>query len=643
MGNWKCTNCGNKNDNNAKFCTSCGTPSPLQANVVVVNPAVPTMTNMAVPDALSSSSAIDNTVGDPGLITYSYGDTITAKPKSKKKKIILISVIGGTVLIVLVGLYLFFFTGLFKRGKEPNNLFDEDRLRFLEDGKYGYIDSSGKIAIDAKYSGAGEFSNGLAAVKEDEKWGFIDKVGEVKIDFQFDEASFFNNEGYARVTVDKKEGVINKDGDYIFDAEYDSIYQVGTDRYIAGNKKNEESYETTYNLYDDKGHRVFDGDFYNANGNYKEGPIAVKNRSEKYGYIDESGSYVIDAKYDKAEGFSEDLAVVAVESEEEESDDDSSKTDEETDTKKTKQKTYKYGYINKKGDLKIATVYEDAEAFSDGLAAVKKDGKWGYINSKGEMVIQAEYDTAYDFRDGYAKVGNNGKEKYSYIYGVIDKKGKQAIGLDYDYISYGNKTFLCEKDNEYRFLDENGKYIIDKTYHKASIMYDDGYAIVATDDKTFVVIDKNGKEITDQDFYGLGSYKKDDFCKEDDCYNSKSYSSSEGYCENHYKQHEDPHNLVSSMWTHHFSDGSMYLFFHDKGEGKLSFVYFEKGRDDDEYKIEWKSSENKVIIINKDGHDGDVYFTMTFKDENTATILIDGGGKDDELEVERFISDKDKD
>lgn len=640
MGNWKCTNCGNKNDNNAKFCTSCGTPSPLQANVVVVNSAVPTMTNMAGPDALSSSSAIDNTVGDPGLITYSYGDTIAAKPKSKKKKIILISVIGGTVLIVLVGLYLFFFTGLFKRGKEPNNLFDEDRLRFLEDGKYGYIDSSGKIAIDAKYSGAGEFSNGLAAVKEDEKWGFIDKDGEVKIDFQFDEASFFNNEGYARVTVDKKEGVINKDGDYIFDADYDSIYQVGKDRYIAGNKKNEDSSETTYNLYDDKGHRVFDGDFYNANGSYKEGPIAVKNRSEKYGYIDESGSYVIDAKYDKAEGFSEDLAVVAVESEDEKSDDDSSKTDEETDTKKTKKKTYKYGYINKKGDLKIATVYEDAEAFSDGLAAVKKDGKWGYINSKGEIVIQAEYDTAYDFRDGYAKVGNNGKEKYSYIYGVIDKKGKQAIGLDYDYISYGNKTFLCEKDNEYRFLDENGKYIIDKTYHKASVMYDDGYAIVATDDKTFVVIDKNGKEITDKDFYGLGSYDKDDFCKEDDCYNSKYYSSEEGYCEKHYKQHEDPHNLTSSMWTYSSRYEYISLYFLSKGEGNIYIRDYSSTSDDDKFEkdIYWRKGDDddSIIISLKKG--GSTFATFTLKTENNAVFKID----DLKCDMERYISDKDK-
>ena len=49
--------------------------------------------------------------------------------------------------------------------------------------------------------------------------------------------------------------------------------------------------------------------------------------------------------------------------------------------------------------------YEDAQAFSEGLAAVQKGGKWGYIDTDGEVVIPFEYDIAFIFNEGLAVVG----------------------------------------------------------------------------------------------------------------------------------------------------------------------------------------------------------------------------------------------
>lgn len=634
MGKWKCKNCGNKNDSKSKFCSSCGTPLQSNLQVAVENPAVETTGNTTVSNSTQTSIVANNaTEYNTGFMNASdivVDYSATANPKSKKKKIIIISAIGGCVLLVLVVLYLIFFTSLFGRGEEKNNLFNDDRLMFKEDGKYGYIDTSGKIAIDAKYMDAGLFSDGLAPVKEDGKWGYIDKDGVTKIDFKYDKAFSFNKYGYAIVTVDKKEGAINKDGEFIINTDYDSVDQVDKDRFIAGNRKD---YSTTYSLYDKKGNRISDIEFFSGGYRYEQGLLCVKSRSEKYGYIDKSGSYVIDAKFDDANDFSEDLAAIAYES----STSSNNNYDNEKDSKKTK--TYRYGYINKNGETVISDVYEDAKSFSEGLAAVKKDGKWGYINKKGEIVITPEYDTARSFKDGFAVVGNNSKDD-SKIYGVIDKNGKQTIGIDYDDINYGNEMFMCEKDGECRFLDENGKYAIDERYHKSTIMFDDGYAVVATDNKKFVVIDKNGKRITNDEFEGLRFLDKDDFCKEEDCFNSSYYGSNEGYCEKHYKELEDPHNLVSSMWTHHFRDGALYLFFHSNGEGKMETLSYGDKEDDKEYRIEWKPSGKNVIIINKDGVNGDVYLTMTFTDENTATLLIDGGSKNDKIEITRFI-DKD--
>ena len=52
----------------------------------------------------------------------------------------------------------------------------------------------------------------------------------------------------------------------------------------------------------------------------------------------------------------------------------------------------------------IAPQYEDAGLFSEGLAAVKKDGKWGYIDTENNVVIPFRYDWACDFWEGYALV-----------------------------------------------------------------------------------------------------------------------------------------------------------------------------------------------------------------------------------------------
>lgn len=56
--------------------------------------------------------------------------------------------------------------------------------------------------------------------------------------------------------------------------------------------------------------------------------------------------------------------------------------------------------------------------FSEGLAAVQKNGKWGFINTAGKVVIPFKYDEALDFDDDIAEVMQGDKVFY------IDKTGK---------------------------------------------------------------------------------------------------------------------------------------------------------------------------------------------------------------------------
>ncbi len=61
----------------------------------------------------------------------------------------------------------------------------------------------------------------------------------------------------------------------------------------------------------------------------------------------------------------------------------------------------KWGFADINRNITISPKYDDAQWFSEGLAAVKVGNKWGYINKSGRMVIPAKFTVAKSFRKGY--------------------------------------------------------------------------------------------------------------------------------------------------------------------------------------------------------------------------------------------------
>lgn len=122
--------------------------------------------------------------------------------------------------------------------------------------------------------------------------------------------------------------------------------------------------------------------------------VARDEASGKYGYK-ANGIWIIDPEYDRAEAFSESMAVV--------------------------RKDGKYGYIDVSGRLVIPVKYQDAGSFSAGLAPVCLYGKYGYVDKSGEMVVPFKYSYAFPFSEGLAAVELNGKVAY------IGPDGKTVI------------------------------------------------------------------------------------------------------------------------------------------------------------------------------------------------------------------------
>lgn len=80
--------------------------------------------------------------------------------------------------------------------------------------KWGYINSSGKVAITPQFSSVGYFSGGLAWVKgKSEKIGYIDKEGNWAINPRFIGAKNFDAEsGMALVMLDDKNYYVGRNG-----------------------------------------------------------------------------------------------------------------------------------------------------------------------------------------------------------------------------------------------------------------------------------------------------------------------------------------------------------------------------------------------------------------------------------------------
>jgi len=66
----------------------------------------------------------------------------------------------------------------------------------------------------------------------------------------------------------------------------------------------------------------------------------------------------------------------------------------------------KYGFINKVGEFVIEAKYDEVQQFSEGLAVIKLKGKYGYIDLLGNIIVEPKYDAANLFIEGRATVKN---------------------------------------------------------------------------------------------------------------------------------------------------------------------------------------------------------------------------------------------
>ena len=99
--------------------------------------------------------------------------------------------------------------------------FCEGLAKVKLNGKWGFIDTSGREICPIKYDGIGYFYEELAPIILNSKWGFIDVTGREICPCIFDFAYIIHYK--AVVKLNKCWGVIGYNSDYILPCIYDKV------------------------------------------------------------------------------------------------------------------------------------------------------------------------------------------------------------------------------------------------------------------------------------------------------------------------------------------------------------------------------------------------------------------------------------
>ena len=275
--------------------------------------------------------------------------------------------------------------------KTNNLVFYEDMALFKYNGKYGYIDKSGRVSIDAIYEDAGEFKDGIAFVAGSgteiyagrsiySNYSFIDKKGN-KILIIPDDAS----------KVSRRTSIIGDD--YI--------------RFtLPPHTENDFHYFT------------MDGEILSYNPEIVL-ESSIKTVIEKK--LSDKDWIEIISFFDK-----EDVLVIEY------------NTDISSERRTMVDESVFYKSVVRNSKVVMSWIFDLAgniilesseilslERPSDGMIAFCKYGRWGYCDYSGNVVIEPQYDEVKDFTHGYAVV----KEGHTWM--LIDKNNDILMNLPF--------------------------------------------------------------------------------------------------------------------------------------------------------------------------------------------------------------------
>ncbi|MGC1620277.1 MAG: WG repeat-containing protein [Candidatus Acidiferrum sp.] len=330
------------------------------------------------------------------------------------------------------------------------------------DGKFGYMDRTGKIVVTPQFQRAWDFHDGMARVDSATQGrGIIDSAGKPIFLPQFSWIGNFS-EGLAQVTVwdgSVKEGYIDTTGILVIPTTWAFYGYPTSDLMMPAWWRRD------------------------RNSDFSEGLAAVRADNGKLGYIDKTGKVVIPPQFLYARPFSEGLAAVANDQ-------------------------FAFGYIDAHGNVVIPLMYQNVYPgnFSEGIARVKATGEITFVDHKNnpQVVVQNNFYFADgDFHDGLAKISENNTSQ-----GFIDHGGHIVVEPHYRYATEFSEGLaaVVDKDGTAGYIDTSGRIVTPLPQDTLGCQFHGGLARVFVDEPTtkagktqhhseMAYIDRSGKYV----------------------------------------------------------------------------------------------------------------------------------------------------
>lgn len=202
-------------------------------------------------------------------------------------------------------------------------------------------------------------------------------------------------------------------------------------------------------------------EYLNNQASFQEGLACVcvkKDNSDKCGFINDKGKFVIEPQFDNASDFSGGAATV--------------------------QNGKNYGILSKNGNF-VSVDCDFMSNFSNGYAKISKNGKDALINTDGKITIPYSNDLRFEYyyeNGDYVLgcIGNFEDEDYGTKCAYIRKKDGKRI-TDYKYTAMGNGGIgstefsdgiaIAVVDEKINLINEQGNEILKTNYNMASMSH----------------------------------------------------------------------------------------------------------------------------------------------------------------------------
>ena len=171
------------------------------------------------------------------------------------------------------------------------------------DGNWCFADCNGNIVENICYNDTDHYSNGLCAVEQDGKWGYVDETGKMVINPIYDYAEPYAENGIAAVEKDGEQMFVDKKGNKLFSVD-EIIADFHSSRAIV-------VIDGDTLVVDNAGKKICSVNADKLRGYDDEGfAVIYKNKGETI-VIDTLGNVVLKTRYDYIDDFIDGIARVS--------------------------------------------------------------------------------------------------------------------------------------------------------------------------------------------------------------------------------------------------------------------------------------------------------------------------------------------